>query len=155
MVPALSLVLAAGAPAVLAQPSAAPPPATPAIFGRWLSSDAAKTFSARGSEYRQVDIAPCGKDFCGVSVRPNGACGAVLFRFLMAHAGEGMLTGHGKWGNTRLKLQIESDVIESDPNGALELGLGDNKWEMESRSSSMPKFDTSYKRAGDAVCKAR
>ena len=64
-------------------------------------------FSSRGREYKTIDIAPCGKDFCGVSVADNGRCGPTLFRFLMKRAnGETELRGHGKWGGARKNVLI-------------------------------------------------
>ena len=79
----------------LALPAAAAP-ARP-YWGRWTVAEDSPVFSSRGREYKTIDIAPCGKDFCGVSVADNGKCGAVLFRFLMKRAdGQRELRGHGK-----------------------------------------------------------
>jgi hypothetical protein len=37
-------------------------------YGRWTVGGAKEVFSARGKLYKTIDIAPCGRDFCGVSV---------------------------------------------------------------------------------------
>jgi hypothetical protein len=71
----------------LAAPAAGEAAGSP-FWGRWkVTSDGeAPVFSSRGRDYKTIDIAPCGKDFCGVSVKDNGQCGPVLFRFLMKRA---------------------------------------------------------------------
>ena len=51
-------------------------------FGRWTVSDDKPAFSAKGKLYKTFDVAPCGKDFCGISVSDSGSCGETLFRFL-------------------------------------------------------------------------
>jgi hypothetical protein len=124
-------------------------PASP-YFGRWTLADPKPHYTARAAEYRTIDIAPCGKDFCGVSVGPKGACGAVLFRLLAKHLpGDDMITAHAKWGNDKLKMMIEPDKGNVF---TFFIGLGDRRYEMESRSSSMPKFDGQYTSAGAASC---
>jgi len=128
---------------------------TPRLYGRWTTTEPAKAFTKRGAEYRQFDIAPCGKDFCGVSVGPKGVCGPVLFRFLTKHIKDWMLTGHGKWGAQKMNLGLEINEIESSGRYELLLGLGDSGYALESRESSMPKFTATYRPAGPASCTTR
>ena len=136
---------------LVARAEAMPAVSSP-YFGRWTVADDKPVFSPKGREYKTIDIAPCGKDFCGVSVGDKGQCGAVLFRFLGIHAdGDREISGHGKWGKGRSKLEID----EMGSDGMLALALGDAKFEMNSRSSSMPKFQANYKRIAESTCHAR
>ncbi len=132
-------------------------PGSPLYAGRWMVSDDKPVFSARGILYKTVDIAPCGGDFCGISVGPNGTCGPVLFRFLAksVHSGD-PLRGHGRWGNTRLNVQIEGyDQDKSAPDGRfLSINLG-NGYDFGERSGNMPKFAAGYHSLGAAHCVAR
>ncbi len=128
------------------------------FWGRWkVASDGdVPVFSSRGRDYKTIDIAPCGKDFCGVSVKDNGQCGPVLFRFLMKRAnGETELRGHSKWGNGRKNVLIW--LFDGDENGGhqrMQLYLGDG-YDFGERSANMPKFDAAYRHTGAARCKAR
>jgi hypothetical protein len=134
----------------LALPSAAQAAVSP-YYGRWTVSDDNPVFSARGRPYRTVDVAPCGKDFCGVSVGDNGQCGATLFRFLTRHAaGEDDLRGHGRWGNAKKNLLIYT--YENEGARTLELYLGDG-YDFGERSDNMPKFHANYRRASEATCR--
>ncbi len=123
-------------------------------FGRWTVSDDKPVFSSKGKLYKTFDIAPCGKDFCGVSVGDGNSCGATLFRFLTAHAENVDLTGHGLWGQTKKKLMIEYLDGET-PNPYLMLGLGADDFDFGAREGSMPIFEANYKRTGDATCTAK
>jgi hypothetical protein len=142
--------------ALAASAATAAPAGTSPYFGRWTVSDDKPVYTAKGREYKTIDIAPCGPkgrptNFCGVSVGDKGQCGAVLFRFLMSSAQKFGLGGRGKWGHAYLHLKIiggDSDWKE------LDLGLGDNGYEMNSRSGSMPKFQATYRRLGNATCHA-
>ncbi len=133
----------------------APTPPSP-FFGRWTVSEDRPAFTVRGQQYKTIDIAPCGKDFCGISIARNSSCGPALFRFLMKHAdGQSQLVGHGKWGNQIKNIQIES--YRSDGNSGkplIELYLGDGH-DFGGRSDSMPRFHAEYKRIGAPQCKAR
>lgn len=127
-------------------------------FGRWTVSDDKPVFTKKGSLYKTIDVAPCGADFCGVSVSDKGSCGATLFRFLTEHANIDMLEGHGLWGDAKLKLQIEYlDPKNQQPvtniPGIL-LGLGDKDFDFEGREGSLPKYQANYKPEGEAKCKA-
>jgi len=124
---------------------------TSPFFGRWINSEDKPHYSSKGILYKTVDIAPCGKDFCGVSVDEKGGCGETLFRFLTIHANEQILQGHGKWGSTKLKVQIEQSKDEKDQNTLL-IGLGDNKFDFESREGSTPIYSGTYKSIGTAKC---
>ncbi len=130
------------------------PAATSPYYGRWVSSDGERSFSSRGRDYRTIDIAPCGNDFCGVSVGANGQCGPVLFRFLAKRAtADDALRGHGKWGKDRKNVVIY--YFDSDEDGKqLELYLGKG-YDFGERSDNMPSFHTIYAPRGKAVCKAR
>jgi hypothetical protein len=137
--------------------SAAAPAAnsTSPYYGRWQVDDSEARYTARGRLYRTIDIAPCGRDFCGVSVDDRGACGATLFRFLTRHAdGNSRLIGHGAWGAAKKDVTI--DYYESDqPNeGRLELNLG-NGHDFGERGGSMPMFNATYAPRGAAQCRAR
>lgn len=139
----------------LALPSQAAAPGSP-FFGRWKASAEKLVFSSRGREYKTVDIAPCGKDFCGVSVSDKGLCGPTLFRFLMKRAdGETELRGHGKWGGARKNVLIWLfDGDAPSDQGAMQLYLGDG-YDFGERSENMPKFHASYRKSGVARCTAR
>lgn len=117
-------------------------------FGRWTVDDPTDKFSTNGRLYRIIDIAPCGKDFCGVSVE-NGGCGATLFRFLSTHGKDDTLEGHGKWGADQLKLFVYAGGDKPTMN----ISMGDAKFNPESRSGSVPKFTADYHRIGDASCR--
>jgi hypothetical protein len=62
-------------------PVAGVSPASSPYYGRWTVDDESPVFTARGRLYKTIDVAPCGRDFCGVSVDDAGTCGATLFRF--------------------------------------------------------------------------
>jgi len=123
--------------------------------GRWTVSDDRPVFTARGRLYKTIDVAPCGDDFCGVSVDDKGACGTVLFRFLGRHAGTNLLHGHGKWGEEQKNIVIygsSGDEPGAASQFALWLGDGHN---FGDRSGNMPKFRANYRRLGSAQCQAR
>ena len=101
---------------VLAAQGAGAATASSPYYGRWTVNEDKPVFTAKGRQYQTIDIAPCGKDFCGVSVGEKGQCGPVLFRFLARHAsGETQLRGHAKWGDQTKNVQIgtwEMDTID-------------------------------------------
>ena len=150
---AVSIGLAATLAA--AAPLAAKAPDSP-YWGRWTVNDKKAVFSSRGREYRTIDIAPCGKDFCGVSVGDNGRCGPVLFRFLMKRAPNGdELRGHGKWGSGRKNVMIWLfDYEDGNLRRNMQLYLGDG-YDFGERSENMPKFEAVYRKSGVARCTAR
>lgn len=150
-VAALSIGLAAIASVAVSAKVAAPSP----YFGRWTVSDPNEKFSAKGKPYKTIDIAPCGKDFCGVSVGDKGQCGPVLFRFLSKNAQAQILHGHAPWGTAKKNIQIETWESPETPGGReMEIYVGDG-YDFGGRSDSMPKYYASYKRIGEARCKAR
>lgn len=116
-------------------------------------------FSTRGKLYRTIDVAPCGKDFCGTSVSANGACGPVLFRFLGWRArAEEELRGHGAWGKVKKKAQLflydkYDEATEKVTGKTLELYLGDG-WDFGGRSDSMPAFHGMYRRTAAGSCRS-
>jgi hypothetical protein len=120
-------------------------------FGRWTVSDDKPVYSAKGKLYKTFDIAPCGKDFCGVSVDDNNKCGPTLFRFLTIHATNENLTGHGLWGSVKKKLQISYAIPGSDPP-YITIGLGEDDMDITGREGSMPTFEANYKAVGKATC---
>ena len=134
--------------------SAAPAPTSP-YFGRWTVSDDKPAYTPRGRLYKSIDIVPCGKDFCGVSLGDNGECGPTLFRFMAKHAsGQRDLHGHGKWGTGVKNLQISTNQSDAEPsNRYMELFLGDGH-NFGGRSDNMPKFEANYRWTGAAQCKA-
>jgi hypothetical protein len=124
--------------------------------GRWTVADDKPVFSSRGLLYKTFDIAPCGKDYCGVSVGRNGTCGPVLFRFLAKSvAGENGLVGHGRWGQQKKNIEIYAYGDAGAPGErGLNLNLGDGH-DFGERSGNMPKFSATYRPAGNASCRAR
>lgn len=133
-------------------PAAAGGAGSSPYYGRWTVSEDNPVFTARGRPYKTIDIATCGKDFCGVSVDDGGRCGPVLFRFLGRHATTADLRGHGRWGAEQKNVVIMSYGDGGDAGFELYLGDGYN---LGSRSGSMPKFHADYKRLGQARCVAR
>ena len=124
---------------------------TTQYYGRWTVSDDKPVYSSRGILYKTIDLAPCGNDFCGVSVADDHSCGPVLFRFLTTHADDEELTGHGKWGDVKKKLQIGY----AKPDGAapyIYLGLGSDDMDLSGREGSIPTFQANYARSGEATC---
>lgn len=154
----LSIAVLALAGIITATVTSAAAPASSRYYGRWSVSEDRPVFTARGRLYKTIDIAPCGNDFCGVSVNDKGQCGPVLFRFLgkRAHDDSGdYLRGHGKWGDARKNVVIYSfDEDGPPPNRTLELYLGEG-YDFGERSDNMPKFHANYHRTRMAVCKAR
>lgn len=131
-----------------------PDPRSP-YFGRWTVSDGKERFSSRGQLYRTVDIAPCGRDFCGVSVSANGTCGPTLFRFLARNQRADMLRGHGVWGAQKKNITLEVYNNDDLPGGrVIDLNLGDG-YDFGERSDNIPKFTANYQPAGAARCTAR
>ena len=149
-VAALSIGLFSAIPAAAA-------PASP-YYGRWTINMNPQVFTAKGRMYRTIDIAPCGKDFCGVSVGAKGQCGPVLFRFLARHAnGETELRGHAKWGTATKNVQIGTwklDTIDWPGGRKIDLFVGDG-YNFSDRSDNMPKFHGEYRRTGTARCTAQ
>lgn len=126
-----------------------------AYYGRWVVDDTEARFSTRGLEYKTIDIAPCGKDFCGVSVNDAGKCGKTLFRFLSKNKNADMLKGHGKWGSARKNVVIYNwDDGGTPPNRTMQLYLGDG-YDFGDRGGSMPMYESQYRRSGVARCSAR
>jgi hypothetical protein len=122
-------------------------------FGRWTVSDDKPEYSSKGVVYKTVDIAPCGKDFCGVSVDENNACGPTLFRFLTAHVKDEELNGHGRWGSVKKKLQINYATPEGE-TPYVRLGLGEDDMDVTGREGSIPTFEANYKYVGEGTCVA-
>ncbi|MFM5894484.1 MAG: hypothetical protein ACKOQM_08645 [Novosphingobium sp.] len=149
-VAALSIGLFAAVPALAA--------GTSPYYGRWTVNEDKPVFTAKGQMYRTIDIAACGKDFCGVSVGAKGQCGPVLFRFLIKHAGGGdTLHGHAKWGTQTKNVQIATWELDAKdwPGGReIDLYVGDG-YDFGDRSDNMPKFHGEYKRIGNSRCVAR
>ena len=123
-------------------------------FGRWTVSDDKPVFTARGKLYKTVDIAPCGKDFCGVSVDDQNHCGPTLFRFLTIHAKNEQLIGHGLWGDAKKKIEIDYVTPDADKPYVM-LGLGADDMDFTGREGSMPTYQANYKITGQATCMAK
>jgi len=132
----------------------APAAASP-YYGRWTVAEDRPVFTARGRLYKTIDVASCGRDFCGVSVDDRGKCGVVLFRFLGRHAdGADALRGHGKWGDTQKNVEIYAGDSGEAGGRSFGLSLGDGH-DFGERSANMPKFHAEYRRLGNARCRAR
>jgi hypothetical protein len=127
---------------------------TISYFGRWTVSDDKPEFSSKGVIYKNVDIAPCGADFCGVSVDDKNHCGETLFRFFTAHAKDDELIGHGVWGKIKKKLQINY-ATPQDEKPFVTLGLGDDDMDVTGREGSIPTFQANYKNIGAVSCVAK
>jgi hypothetical protein len=123
-------------------------------LGRWTVDEDRPVFSSRGKIYKTIDVAPCGTDFCGVSVSDNGACGPTLFRFRSKRpANEDSLKGHAKWGNEKKNIVIYGWDTGADGK-YLELYVGDG-YDFGGRSESMPKFQANYRPLNQAKCVVR
>jgi hypothetical protein len=123
-------------------------------FGRWTVSDDKPAYSAKGKLYKTVDIAPCGNDFCGVSVDDQNHCGATLFRFLTIHAKNQQLIGHGVWGKTKKKIELDYATPAGEKPYVM-LGLGADDMDITGRDGSIPTFQANYKNVGEASCNAK
>lgn len=155
----MGLALASGIVMAEAPPSGAAARSAPDprshYFGRWTVSGDKETFSSRGKLYKTIDIAPCGRDFCGVSVAANGACGATLFRFLSRRTHDEMLRGLGAWGKARKNITLEYYANEEAPGGrVIDLNLGDGH-DFGERSDNIPKFTANYRPVSAAQCTTR
>jgi hypothetical protein len=126
---------------------------TSPYFGHWINSEDKPHYSSKGIAYKSIDIAPCGKDFCGVSVSDKGECGAILFRFLTIHAQNDFLEGHGKWGSEKIKIQLARTTDDKNQPSLL-IGLGDKTFDFEGREGSLPLYKANYKNVGEAKCHA-
>jgi hypothetical protein len=124
---------------------------TQQYYGRWTVSDDKPVYSSKGKVYKTIDIAPCGKDFCGLSVDDHNSCGKTLFRFFTTHAADEDLTGHGKWGEAKKKLQM-GFVAPSDAEAYVYVALGADDMDISGREGSNPTFDARYKKIGAASC---
>lgn len=145
---------AAGVALTASAPANASPPGGSLYYGRWTVSEDKPVFTARGRVYKTIDVAPCGADFCGVSVSDGGACGPVLFRFLAKNANVDTLRGHGRWGAERKNVVIYSyNGTASGDTPAFDLYVGDGV-NFGERSGNMPKYHAEYKRLGGARCRA-
>lgn len=143
----VGLMLSSPAPIAAAGPGAATP-----YYGRWTVFEDNPVFTARGKAYKTIDISPCGRDFCGVSVGDKGQCGPTLFRFLARNIRAEELNGHGKWGDQTRNIVIYKNDAGSEVGFELFLGDGHS---FGGRSDSMPKFHAEYRRKGEARCKAK
>lgn len=156
---AAGLALASGmvmaeAPHTAAASHSAADPRSP-YYGRWTVSGDKEVFSSRGKLYKTIDIAPCGRDFCGVSVAADGACGTTLFRFLARRTSDEMLRGHGVWGSARKNITLEYYVNDEVPGGrVIDLNLGDGH-DFGERSDNIPKFTANYRPVSAARCTTR
>jgi len=129
--------------------------AAPSIYaGRWTVADDKPVSSARGLFYKTIDVAPCGKDYCGVSVGKNGTCGPTLFRFLAKSvAREKGLNGHGRWGSATKNVEIFAYQETGEPR-TLVVNVGDGH-NFSDRGGSMPTYSATYKPVGNVRCTAR
>lgn len=125
--------------------------ATEQYYGRWTVSDEKPAYSSKGILYQTIDIAPCGNDFCGISVADDKSCGEVLFRFLTSHADDEALYGHGKWGKRQKKLELGYSTAEEDAP-YMYVALGSEDMDLSGREGSIPTFEAGYKRVGEVAC---
>lgn len=123
-------------------------------FGHWTQTALDSPVSSKGKLYTSIDVAPCGKDFCGVSVAADGSCGPTLFRFLTIHASNEELKGHVKWGNAKKTVVIDYVKNDVEPPYVM-LGIGEPDLDFSSREGSMPIFSANYTVKGEAHCFAK
>ena len=124
--------------------------ATEQYYGRWTVSDEEPAYSSKGIRYKTIDVAPCGEDFCGISVGEDNSCGEVLFRFLTTHAADELLVGHGRWGNAKKKLEMYYGDDSEAPY--MFVALGSDDMDLSGREGSIPTFQASYERQGEVAC---
>lgn len=127
---------------------------TEQYYGRWTVSDKKPAYSAKGRLYKMIDVAPCGKDFCGISVADDNSCGKTLFRFLTTHASDEELSGHGLWGTAKKKLQM-GYAKPDNKKPYIYVALGSDDMDITGREGSLPTFEANYKNAGTASCLAK
>ena len=126
---------------------------TEQYYGRWTVSDDKPAYSSKGILYKTIDIAPCGNDFCGISVADDNSCGKTLFRFFTTHAADEELTGHGKWGEAKKKLQMGYAKPDNE-TPYLYVAVGSDDMDITGREGSIPTFQANYKNLGQASCTA-
>ena len=126
---------------------------TEQYYGRWTVSDDKPAYSSKGIVYKTIDIAPCGNDFCGLSVADDNSCGKTLFRFFTTHAADEELTGHGKWGDTKKKLQMGYAKPDNE-TPYMYVAVGSDDMDITGREGSIPTFQANYKNVGQASCTA-
>jgi hypothetical protein len=127
--------------------------------GRWTvatiedaeDSDA-EPVSARGLIYHTIDMAPCGKDLCAVSVGANDACGALLFKIAAKKAADfDYLEGRALWGKGKKNLVIYMARGDTPDQNSFDLYIGDGH-DFGERSDNIPKYYAYYTPAGAAKC---
>ena len=126
---------------------------TEQYYGRWTVSDDKPAYSSKGIIYKTIDIAPCGNDFCGISVADDNSCGKALFRFFTTHASDEELTGHGKWGEAKKKLQM-GYAKPDNQTPYMYVAVGSDDMDITGREGSIPTFQANYKNLGQASCTA-
>ncbi len=126
---------------------------TEQYYGRWTVSDDKPAYSSKGKLYKTIDVAPCGSDFCGVSVADDNSCGKTLFRFFTTHAADEELTGHGLWGATKKKLQMGYAKPDNE-TPYVYMAIGSDEMDITGREGSIPTFQANYKNLGAATCMA-
>jgi hypothetical protein len=127
---------------------------TEQYYGRWTVSDDKPAFSKKGILYKTIDIGPCNKDFCGVSVDEQNNCGGTLFRFFTSHKIDEELRGHAVWGDLK-KTLILGLARPADAKPYVYLGLGEKDVDLSEREGSIPTFQANYKMMGTASCLAK
>jgi hypothetical protein len=117
-------------------------------FGHWTMSSqlggSPEPLSRKGSLYKNIDIAPCGRDICGVSVNDNGECGPLLFRFLATHAYKRLFKLHSLWGTHNEKAYLGyHGGNETKNNSPIEITLDIGKdADPNGREGGMPMFSS-------------
>jgi hypothetical protein len=125
--------------------------------GRWTVApqewqEDEEPVSERGLIYKTFDVAPCGKDLCGVSVAANGACGETLFKISGKKAANpDYLSGRTKWGKKKKNLVVYVIPGDTPEERSFELYIGDGH-DFGERSENIPKYYAYYKSAGAARC---
>lgn len=108
--------------------------------------------SERGLVYKTFDMAPCGKDFCAVSVGANGTCGATLFKISAKKAANfDMLSGRAIWGKKKKNFVIYMVRGDTPAESSFDMYIGDGH-DFGERSDNIPKYYAYYVPAGAARC---
>ncbi len=124
-------------------------------YGRWTIDEKSVASSVREKLYQTIDVAPCGSDFCGISVDTTGTCGVTLFRIRYTPPNDGFkgdkLNGSGVWGDKMKYIEVSVYNLPKPKKGrAFWIALG-GKHNIASRVD-MPTFIGEYSLIGEAKC---
>ena len=127
--------LAAGSPSAASGAASGTSP----YFGRWAVSEDRPVFTARGRLYKTIDVAPCGRDFCGVSVDDGDSHAAFARKYnlpfaLLADRNGEVAGRHGSLRDFGFLKFAKRNTFLIDPNGRIArvwLGVSPSKHSAE------------------------